>query len=237
MLQALISQFLLSTALFMPVIVGLSNAIFLTAMQFPRLFTDQLDRDKAIQVFHRIADQAFATPSLVYSVLYYADREHLSSNGKTLYGETYLAYHHAAVPSWANHLYMTLCMPARDVGLYLQLRRQFLINGEGWLINRDVSARGDKGLSQAERDTIDGAVYWYRSASHRDIVISRRDASWQNTAHGQPIALAELRRNGKPQLASSDMAIPSPKEIAFLDSQVRMTGFSPDEPELGSAVA
>lgn len=206
-------------------------------MQFPRLYTEQLDTNKAIQVLHRISDQAFASPSLVYSVLYYADREFMTSNGRLLYGETYLAYHHAAVPSWANHLYMTLCMPARDVGLYLQLRRLFLINGEGWLINRDMSTRGDKGLSQAERDCIDSAVYWYRSASHREIVISRRDACWQNTPHGQPITITELQRNGKPPVVSTTSHVPSPKEMAFMDSQARVTVFAPDEPELGSAVA
>jgi hypothetical protein len=206
-------------------------------MQFPRLFTDELVPDKAFQVLHRICDQAFATPSLIYAVLYYADREYLSSNPRTIYGETYLAYHHAAVPTWANHVFMTLCMPARDVGLYLQLRRLFLINGEGWMINRDMSVRGEKGLSQSERDCIDGAVYWYRSATHREIVISRRDASWQSTPHGQPIPRAELQRNGKPPHVPAHADIPSPKEMEFMDSQARMPPYAPDEPELGSAVA
>jgi hypothetical protein len=206
-------------------------------MQFPRLFTDELVPAKAIQVLHRICDQAFATPSLIYAVLYYADREHLSSSSNTIYGETYLAYHHAAVPSWANHVFMTLCMPSRDVGLYLQLRRYFLINGEGWLINRDVSTRGEKGLSQSERDSIDSAVYWHRSATHREIVISRRDLSWMKTPHGQPISRAEMQHNGKPPLVRANDAIPSPKEIEFMDNQVRAQPYAPDEPELGSAVA
>ncbi|MGH8561040.1 MAG: hypothetical protein ACRES4_03670, partial [Nevskiales bacterium] len=176
-------------------------------------------------------------PSLVYAVLYYADREHLNGHTGTIYGETYLAYHHAAVPSWANHVYMTLCMPSRDVGLYLQLRRLFLINGEGWMINRDMSVRGEKGLSQAERDCIDGAIYWYRSATHREIVISRRDASWQKTPHGQPIPRAELQRNGKPPLMPANADIPGPKEMEYLDSQLSVPPFAPDAPELGSAVA
>jgi len=207
-------------------------------MDFPRLFTDHLNRDKAIQVLHRICDQAFASPSLIYAVIYYADREHLSHGGHTIYGETYLAYHHAAVPSWANHIYMTLSMPWRDVGLYLELRRLFLINGEGWLINRDMSVRGDRGLSQSERDSIDSAVYWYRSASAREIIISRRDASWQKTPHGQPIPRAELQRNGRPPLVHANAVIPSPKEMAYLDSQVPAPPpFAPDEPEFGSAVA
>jgi hypothetical protein len=205
-------------------------------MYFPRLFTDQLSQDKAMQVLHRVADQAFATPSLIYAVLYHADREFLGQNGRTLYGETYLAYHHAAVPSWANHIYMTLCMPSRDVGLYLELRRLFLINGEGWLINRDMSVRGDRGLSQAERDAIDGAVYWYRSASHREIIISRRDASWQKTPHGQTIPEAELRRNGRPQLIGGG-AIPGPKPMEFVGSTMLARMFAADEPELGSALA
>jgi hypothetical protein len=205
-------------------------------MSFPRLYTDQLDQDKATQVLHRIADQAFATPSLIYSVLYYADRDILGLTGHALYGETYLAYHHAAVPSWANHAYMTLCMPARDVALYLELRRLFLINDEGWLINRDMSARGDRGLSQAERDVIDSAVYWYRSASHREIIYSRRDASWQKTPHGQPIPAAELLRSGRPQ-PNANGNIPEPKFMEFLKGGLVLREFAADEPELGVALA
>jgi hypothetical protein len=204
-------------------------------MLFPRLFTDQLDQDKAIQVLHRIADQAFATPSLIYSVLYYADRDSLGLAGRALYGETYLAYHHAAVPSWANHVYMTLCMPARDVALYLDLRRVFLINGEGWLINRDMSVRGDRGLSQAECEVVDSAVYWYRSASHREIIANRRDASWQKTPHGQPIPTAELRRSGRP-LHSINGHIPEPKFMGFLNGGPMLREFAADEPELGAAL-
>jgi hypothetical protein len=206
-------------------------------MQFPRLFTEQLNTDKAVQVLHRIADQAFATPSLIYAVLYHADREHLGRHGASLYGETYLAYHHAAVPSWANHIYMTLCLPSRDVGLYLQLRRLFLVNGEGWLINRDMSVRGDRGLSQSERDAIDGAVYWYRSASQREILHSRRDLCWQRTPHGQPIPQAEMQRHGV-GLSRPEAAVPQPKATAFMDSLVQLpTLFAPDEPELGGACA
>lgn len=205
-------------------------------MSFPRLFTDQLDTGRAVQVLHRIADQAFATPSLIYSVLYHADRECLAQSGHSLYGETYLAYHHAAVPSWANHVYMTLCMPSRDVALYLDLRRLFLINGEGWLINRDMSVRGDRGLSQAERDVVDGAVFWYRSASHNDILLSRRDASWQRTAHGQVIPPDELRRNGKPPLITNG-AIPGPKVTSLLaNEKALMREFAADEPELDVAL-
>ncbi len=206
-------------------------------MQFPRLFTEQIDADRAIQVLHRIADQAFATPGLIYAVLYQADREHLGRHGRSLYGETYLAYHHAAVPSWANHIYMTLCLPSRDVGLYLQLRRLFLVNGEGWLINRDMSVRGDRGLAQSERDAIDGAVYWYRSASHREILLSRRDLSWQKTPHGQPISSAELQRNSV-TLIRPEAAVPQPKVMAFMDGMAQLPAlFAPDEPELGFAQA
>jgi hypothetical protein len=206
-------------------------------MQFPRLFTDPLNQDKAFQVLHRICDQAYATPSLVYAVLYYADREHLAQNAHTIYGETYLAYHHAAVPSWANHVYMTLSVPSRDVGLYLQLRRLFLINGEGWLVNRDMSTRGERGLSPSERDCIDGAVYWYRSASAREITISRRDASWQKTPQGQPIPQEELQRHDRPSLTIASGTLPSAKEMAYMDSQIVVPSLSAPEIKRGSALA
>ncbi len=205
-------------------------------MQFPRLFTEPLSQDKAIQVLHRICDQAYATPSLVYAVLYYADREHLAQNANTIYGETYLAYHHAAVPSWANHVYMTLSVPSRDVGLYLQLRRLFLINGEGWLVNRDMSVRGERGLSSSERDCVDGAVYWYRSASAREIIISRRDASWQKTPQGQPIPQDELQRHTRPSLTSANTDTPSAKEMAYLDSKILLPPLRLHESRLGSAL-
>lgn len=204
-------------------------------MRFPRLFTDQLNQAKATQVLHRIADQAFATPSLIYSVLYHADRECLSRIGNALYGETYLAYHHAAVPSWANHVYMTLCMPSRDVALYLELRRLFLVNGEGWLINRDMSVRGDRGLSDAEREIIDSAVYWYRSATHNEIIFSRRDASWQQTAQGSTIPESVLRRNGRPSPLVKD-GVPPPKPIAYLNGGSPLREFAADEPELSGAM-
>jgi hypothetical protein len=198
-------------------------------MQFPRLFTDPLDQDKATLVLQRICDRAFATPGLIYAVLYYADRQHLVHNSSTLYGETYLAYHHAAVPSWANHIYMTLCMPSRDVGLYLQLRRHFLINGEGWLINRDISARGDKGLSQAETDSIDDAVHWYRSASAREILISRRDLSWQQTPHGEPISRNDLQRHGKPPLSTAQTPVPATKLMQFSSGESQALLMAADE--------
>ncbi len=198
-------------------------------MQFPRLYTDPLNQGKATLVLQRICDRAFASPSLIYSVLYYADRQHLAKNPGTLYGETYLAYHHAAVPSWANHIYMTLCMPSRDVGLYLQLRRHFLINGEGWLINRDISARGEKGLSQAEMDCIDDAVYWYRTASSREITLNRRDLSWQKTPHGQPILREELQRYGKPALVQADTPVPGPKAIRFMRGKPQAPMMAADE--------
>lgn len=206
-------------------------------MQFPRLFIEPLNQDKAIQVLHRVCDQAYAAPSLIYAVLYYADREHLAQNARTIYGETYLAYHHAAVPSWANHVYMTLCVPARDVGLYLQLRRLFLINGEGWLVNRDMSVRGERGLSAPERDCVDSAVYWYRSASAREIVISRRDVSWQKTAHGQPIPQDELQRHARPSLVSANAVIPSAKEMAYLDSRIQTPVLVRRDAALDSALA
>src|SRR5688572_19758499 len=200
-------------------------------MEFPRLFTDELQQDKAIQVLHRICDQAFASPSLVYAVLYYADREHLARNTRTIYGETYLAYHHAAVPSWANHIYMTLCMPTRDVALYLQLRRLFLINGEGWLINRDMSVRGERGLSQQERECVDSAVFWYRSATPREILINRRDQSWQATPHGQPITHRELQKNGAP-LVTASAETPGPKEILPPAEGKAALPVVPDDPQL-----
>ncbi len=205
-------------------------------MQFPRLFIEPLKQDKAIQVLHRVCDQAYATPSLIYAVLYYADREHLAQNAHTIYGETYLAYHHAAVPSWANHVYMTLSVPSRDVGLYLQLRRLFLINNEGWLVNRDMSVRGERGLSQSERDCVDGAVYWYRSASTREIIASRRDASWQKTPQGQPIPQDELQRHTRPSLTSTDTVAPSAKEMAYLDSQILAPSLSAPDIKRGSAL-
>lgn len=205
-------------------------------MEFPRLFVEELSQDKAIQVLHRICDQAFATPSLIYSVLYHADREFLLRNTQTIYGETYLAYHHAAVPSWANHLYMTLSLPTRDVALYLQLRQLFLINGEGWLINRDMSVRGERGMSQQERDCVDGAVFWYRSASEREITISRRDQSWQSTAHGQPIPVRDLQRYGPPVIDGSSL-IPGTKSMQSYDGSQRLPAVPVDPQLLGTAYA
>src|SRR5690349_10581001 len=124
-------------------------------MIFPRLFHTELSKDKAIHTLHRICNLGLtATPSLIYSVLYFADREYLALSGHTLYGETYLAYFHAPCPSYANHIYMTLRMPTRDRALYYEIRNRFLINANGQLINKDVTQRGEKFLGQYERNCI-----------------------------------------------------------------------------------
>jgi hypothetical protein len=182
-------------------------------MDFPRVFRQQLDIQKGINVLHRIAHFSTARPALVYAVLYYADRGHLPQTGRTLYGETYLAYRHAPVPSWANHVFMTLMMPTRDNALYRQIRDKFLLYLGGALINRDMTNKGDSVLSHQERSLVDEALQWYKAAKPDEVLTSRRDRSWEETRHGEPIDIGLIKRYGRKAATGVEAGqIPPPKE-------------------------
>lgn len=183
-------------------------------MDFPRLYKQNLDEKKAIKVLQRICFFAVTSPSAAYSILYYADRECASYTMRTLFGETYLAYHHGAVPSWFNHLFMSMLMPSRDRNVYLQMRSLFVITESTWMLNKDMTQKGDGALSQFEQNCLDSAIFWYKRAQPREVLISRRDESWQKTEHGKEIGLPLLLANGNKPIRET-AEIPPEKALRF----------------------
>lgn len=186
-------------------------------MNFPRIQGTYLDKAKSLAALERIAHFSIAKPSLIYAVLYYADRNHHYYSTRGIYGESYLAYHHAAVPSWANHIYMTLRLPSRDIPLSRELNKRFVVVYPGIMVCKDMTAQGEDVLTQYERGCIDDAMYWYKSSSERDVMLSRRDIPWRQTPQGEFIPDLLLAQYGN-QASNEYEPIPEPKEFTAFDS-------------------
>ena len=127
----------------------------------------------------------------VFKILYFSDREHLNTYGRTITGDTYIAMTDGPVPSNLYDIFKSV----RGDGYYKdngKFSQYFLI--EDWDLIKTKVKPDLTELSQTDLTCIDSNLKIYGDMSWDEIREKSHDYAWRNTIQNRPIDFADIIR-------------------------------------------
>ncbi len=148
----------------------------------------RLDIEKAVEallyVTNRVRDMYKAL-----KVLYFADKQHLASYGRLIYGDSYVAMRHGPVPSAAYDL----LKDARGNGLFRGATKAntcFTIEGHDVVPQREANLDL---LSDSDRECIDAAISQYGELPFAELrTLSHKEPAFQGSDENDFIPIESI---------------------------------------------
>ena len=162
------------------------------------MITPVFDLRKSIQailyVSNRLTRKDFHK---IFKVLYFADRNHLSSYGRTITGDSYVAMDDGPVPSKIYDIFKTV----RGDGLFsAEKKAEFepYFKVQNWMFLVPQMDADMNLLSASDVEELDNAIATYGPLSWDEVREKSHDFAWRSTVKDHTIDLQNImRENGE----------------------------------------
>ena len=127
----------------------------------------------------------------IFKILYFSDREHLSTYGRTITGDTYIAMADGPVPSNLYDIFKSVRGDGyyKDSGKFGQYF--FVVDWDLVKLNKKADLTE---LSQTDLTCIDNNLKIYSDMSWDEIREKSHDYAWRNSIQNRPIDFANIIR-------------------------------------------
>ena len=127
----------------------------------------------------------------IFTIIYFADRQHLADWGSPITGDTYIAMEAGPVPSRLYDMLKIVrgdsYMPDNEgLGKYFQI--------EGWMYVKPLLDADLNKLSPNEQEALQEAINKYAALSYDEIKEKSHDVAWRSTARDFSIKWEDIAR-------------------------------------------
>lgn len=152
-----------------------------------QLFDQQKTIESILYVANKLQRKDFHK---IFKVLYFADREHLSTYGRTITGDTYIAMGDGPVPSNIFDIFKSV----RGDGFFANQADQFRkdIEVQEWCLIKPKRNADLYFLSNSDIQELDKSLDTYGRLTWTEIREKSHDYAWHKTVKGQAINVEDI---------------------------------------------